>query len=272
MKASRLVVAGIAGVSAVGALLMSNISPPPPAPQAPIASAPNAPVEPMRLGEVLVAATELAMGAVLQENDLKWAQFPESALSPHYVQRRDSPNAIQELAGSIARQPFLTGEPLRREKLIRGNGSGFLAAILPAGKRAVAITTDASGATSAGGFVLPNDRVDVVRTYRDEDATKARGAEVFKSEIVLSNVRVLAIGQNIQERNGERFITSQTATLELDPKETEQVMWAQRVGTLSLALRSLQDASRTDEAPQTQKKDGSLMVVRFGVAQEASPK
>lgn len=272
MKASRIVVAGIAGVAAIGALVLSGVSPPPaPPPQAPVSAAPT-PVETFRTTEVLVAMGDVAMGALLQEADMKWTPFPAETLTPQYINKNDAPEAIKELVGSIVRQPFLAGEPIRREKLIRGKDSGFLAAVLPAGKRAVAINTDATGANSAGGFVLPNDFVDVIRVYRDEENSKSRGIEVYKSEIVLANVRVLAIGQNIQERNGERFITGQTATLELDPTQTEQVMLAQKVGSLSLALRSLQDAAAKDEVKQVLKRDAGLTVVRFGVAQEAVAK
>lgn len=272
MKASRIVVAGIAGVAAIGALVLTGISQPPPAPQQAERVEQQTPVDTYRTTEVLVAIGDVAMGALLSDADMKWTPFPADNLTPLYINKKDAPNAITELAGAIARQPFLAGEPIRREKLIRGKDSGFLAAVLPAGKRAVAITTDATGANSAGGFVLPNDFVDVIRVYRDEDNSKARGVEVYKSEIVLQNVRILAIGQNIQERNGERFITGQTATLELDPEQTEQVMLAQKVGSLSLALRSLQDAAKPEEQKQSIKRDSGLTIVRFGVAQEAVSK
>ena len=92
------------------------------------------------------------------------------------------------------------------------------------------------------------------------------GYTFMKSEIVVTNVRVLAIGQNVQERNGEKFITSQTATLELDPRQTEQVVLAQRQGTLALALRSLQDAAKNDERIDDGSSDRRpLTLVRFGV-------
>lgn len=271
MKASRIVVAGIAGVAAIGALLLSGSSPPPQT-EAPEAAAAAPPVQVYKTTEVLVTVGDVPMGGIINEMDVKWALFPEEGISPQYIVKNDAPGAVKDIAGSIARHPFVAGEPLRREKLIRGNGSGFLSAILPSGKRAVAITTDGTGATSAGGFVLPNDFIDVVRVYRDEDASRARGVEVYKSEIVLQNVRVLAIGQNIQERGGERFITGQTATLELDPKQTELIILAQRVGTLSLALRSLQDANKPNEDFAVQAKGNALTVVRFGVAQESVAK
>ncbi|HVL74271.1 MAG TPA: Flp pilus assembly protein CpaB, partial [Beijerinckiaceae bacterium] len=169
--------------------------------------------------------------------------------------------------GSIARSSFLSGEPIRREKLIKASGSGFMSAILPSGMRAVAISIDTRGATSAGGFILPNDRVDVIRTFRDQDASGGTGSEVHLSETILTNIRVLAIGPHIQERNGEKVVTGETATLELSPAQAELVTLAQKVGQLSLALRSLADAHETGERREA-RDEGGLTIVRYGVPRQ----
>jgi pilus assembly protein CpaB len=161
----------------------------------------------------------------------------------------------------------LRGEPIRREKLIRADGGGFMSAILPSGMRAVAITIDTRGATSAGGFILPNDRVDVIRTYRDDDASRSGGGDTQVSETLLNNIRVLAIGQTVQERNGEKVVTGETATLELTPAQAELVTLAQKVGQLSLALRSLVDANQPEAA--IRREETGLTVVRYGVAKQA---
>lgn len=239
-------------------------------------------VEPSRISEqpqtnmvdVMVAAVDVPMGGTINDPEIKWVQFPAAAVPQGYLVKADGRDPTEEVKGSIARYPFVAGEPMRHEKLIKGTNSGFLSAVLPSGKRAMAIKTEGTGETSAGGFILPNDFVDVVRVARDEEVSKLRQMEVFKSETVISNVRVLAIGQNIQERNGEKFITGQTATLELDPRQAEQIVLAQRVGTLSLSLRSLQDASKTtteDSGDQGNTGRG-VTVVRFGQALEATVK
>ena len=171
-----------------------------------------------------------------------------------------------DAAGSIARSAFLSGEPIRRERLIKANGGGFMSAILPSGMRAIAISIDTRGATSAGGFVLPNDRVDVIRTYRDDEASRAGGGDIHLSETILTNIRVLAIGQNVQERNGDKVVTGETATLELTPNQAEIVTLAQKTGQLSLALRSIADAQRIEETRED--RDAGLLVVRYGVAKQ----
>ena len=147
--------------------------------------------------------------------------------------------------------PFVAGEPIREAKLVNAKGSGFMAAILPSGMRAV--STQISPETGAGGFILPNDHVDVILTRRDREAEKATGTEVQTSETILSNVRVLAIDQTVQEKNGQKVVVGKTATLELTPRQVETLALAQQLGSLSLALRSITDATqdepKTDDEP-----------------------
>jgi pilus assembly protein CpaB len=171
---------------------------------------------------------------------------------------------MEELTGAIVRSPFLPGEPIRRERLIKAD-SGFMSAILPSGMRALAIAIDNRGTTNAGGFILPNDRVDLIQTSQ---VSRDGAAAITKSEIILTNVRILAIGQNVQERNGEKVVTGETATLELTPAQAEQVVLAQKVGQLSLALRSLADVNETG-TPKREERNTTLQIIRFGVQQQA---
>ncbi|TNC09276.1 Flp pilus assembly protein CpaB [Methylobacterium terricola] len=267
MKSSRLLLISVAVVTGAGAfIVMSGREPPPPPPAVEPVAAPAPVIETV---EVLVAAAELPMGQTLKAPDLRWQIWPRTAAGDGFLQRATAPTALEDTVGSIVRNPFLSGEPIRREKLIKANGSGFLSAILPSGMRAVAISIDARGSNTAGGFILPNDRVDVLRTARDEDASRAGSGDVQTAETILSNIRVLAVGQTVQERNGERVVTGDTATLELTPAQAEAVTLAQKVGQLSLALRSLADAGQTaPQAAAEPQADGSVTVVRYGVAKQ----
>lgn len=262
MKPARLIVAGIAGLAGLMALMLSNRSGGP----AKVVEAPP-PKPEVRTTEVLVAKSDLTMGTALNPELVSWVKWPEEMAAPNMIQRTARPNAIEEFKGAITRAAFFAHEPIREEKVIKGAGSGFLSAILPAGKRAVAITIDSRGASSAGGFILPNDYVDVI-TVRQGNPT-GRGADAYKSATILTNIRVLAIGQNIQEKNGEKVVVGETATLELDPYQAEQVMLHQRNGSLSLALRSMIDANKPDDGTSSAPSAG-VTIVRFGVSQEAS--
>ena len=158
-------------------------------------------------------------------------------------------------------------EPVRNEKLIKGAG-GLMAVILPSGKRAVAINIDSQGATTAGGFILPGDRVDVLRTYRPDAKPGAPPAgDSYATDTLLTNVKVLAIGQNVQEKNGQPVVVGSNATLELDPEQAETVILAQRSGQLSLVLRSALDARQATAAP-TREATHSLSVVRYGTVSQ----
>jgi pilus assembly protein CpaB len=266
MKPAKLMVLGVAGVAAVSAVwLTSGLR----APQVVVKEA--APSQFIPMAEVLVAGAELSMGSVVTAEQLRWQGWPRSSLSEAMITKDSLPNGIEEIAGSVSRAPTMMGEPVRKERLIKGTNGGFMSAILPEGRRAVAINIVSSGAKTAGGFVLPNDRIDVIRTGRDDDAVRARQAETFIAETILQNIRVLAIGQNVQERNGEKVIVGETATLELDPKQAELITLAQRTGELSLVLRSLADAGKSTETPILREEAG-LTIVRYGVSQTVGKK
>ncbi|TXN79699.1 Flp pilus assembly protein CpaB [Methylobacterium sp. WL8] len=261
MKPARLAVLAIALVAGGGAAFLMSGGDPPPPPTVVKVEAPAAPTT-----DVLVAAAELPMGQVLQPADLRWQKWPDDALTPGYITRKDVPKALEETAGATTRSAFLSGEPIRPQKLVRPD-SGFMAAILPAGMRAVAIVTDSRGTNSAGGFILPNDRVDVIRTFRDEENSKSTGSDVQVSQTILTDVRVLAVGQLIQEKNGTNVVTGETATLALTPGQAEKITLAQKVGSLSLALRSLADSGRPPEA-EAAPQEAALTVMRFGVSRQ----
>ncbi|MCJ2083560.1 Flp pilus assembly protein CpaB [Methylobacterium sp. J-090] len=266
MKPARLAVLAIALVTGgLAAFLMSGDDKPP----APVMTAAPPPPPVLPTTDVLVAAAELPMGQSLQVADLRWQPWPDQAITPGYITRTNQPKGLEDITGSIARSGFLAGEPIRPQKLARPDG-GFMAAILPAGMRAVAIVTDTRGSSSAGGFILPNDHVDLIRTYRDEEAMQAGGTETQVSETILTDIRVLAVGQIVQEKNGSNVVTGETATLALTPAQAEIVTLAQKVGQLSLSLRSLADAGRTPDAAPEIRADAGVTVVRFGVSKQQS--
>ena len=257
MKTARIAVLSVAVAAGLGAAILAGGSKPPEKTAAP-------PLPPPAVtDDVLVAAKDLNFGAIVGEADLRWENWPKDHIPEGLVRKSASPSGDKELNGAIVRSNFAAGEPLRRERLVMGPHSGFLAAVLPSGSRAVAINIDAQGSSTAGGFILPNDRVDVIHIFHDEDAARKGINNSFVSQIILTNVRVLAIGQNFQEKNGERVITGANATLELTPAQAETIVLAQRVGQLSLILRSMTDATAASEQHPIHN---GFMVVRNGMA------
>jgi len=264
MKAARIVVLSVALAAGGVAALLAGRSEPPPKPQA---------VQPQQIAsvDVLVAKSDIEMGKSISADDVTWQAWPTNANTGNFIRKSDHPNAVTDLAGSVARAPFIAGEPIREAKLVKVKGSGFMAAILPSGMRAVSIGV--SPESAAAGFILPNDHVDVVLTRRDREAEKAAGIEVHVSETILADIRVLAIDQQLEEKNGQKVVVGKTATLELTPGQVEVVTLARQTGTLSLALRSITDAGKaTIKSEDDKGKRDAVNVVRFGVSTVVTPR
>jgi pilus assembly protein CpaB len=255
MNTARIVVLTIAvGAGGIAAYLASGSDKPPPAP-----------VAQLQTVDVLVAKSDIGLGQTVTPEDMLWQTWPAATASNTFIRRNDRPDATTQIAGSIARAPFIAGEPIREPKLVKGNGSGFMAAILPTGMRAV--STEISPETGAGGFILPNDRVDVLLTKREKNAGRPDGVDVVNSEIILSNVRVLAIDQAPKEKDGQNAVVGKTVTLELKPEQAETLARSRQSGTLSLALRSIADVNMVENTTDDQalKKGSSINIVRYGI-------
>jgi pilus assembly protein CpaB len=258
MNAARIVVLTIAlGAGGIAAYLASGTAPD---------TSPLPPVVQLQTVDVLVAKADIALGQSVKPDDMQWQTWPASASSNTFILRSQRPDATTQLAGSIARAPFIAGEPIREQKLVKGKDSNFMAAILPSGMRAV--STEISPETAAGGFILPNDRVDVILSRHEKNPDHAGSGEIAQSEIILSNIRVLAIDQAPKEKDGQNAVVGKTVTLELKPEQAETLIRAHQSGALSLALRSIADAdvvasSEDDRAP---KHSDGINVIRYGVS------
>ena len=266
MKKSRIIVLFLALAAAAGAFMLAGGSNTPPAPNT--ALAPAAP-PPVLTDDVLVAAKDLPVGTRIADGDMSWQSWPKDAVPGGMLRKSQNAKALDEFKGAIVRAEIFGGEPVRPEKIIKGDG-GLMSVILPSGKRAVAINIDSQGATTAGGFILPNDRVDVVRTYHQEAkaGSLAPSGDAYATDTLLSNIKVLAIGQNVQDKNGQQVVVGSNATLELDPPQAEQIINAQRTGQLSLVLRSVLDARQAATAAPAHEAAHGLSVVRYGTVSE----
>jgi len=256
MNKARIVVLTIAiGAGGVAAFLASGSDTRPP----------SEPVVQLQTVDVLVAKSDIGLGQTLSADDMIWQTWPAATASNTFIRRNERPDATTQIAGSIARSPFIAGEPIREPKLIKANGSGFMAAILPTGTRA--ISTEISPETGAGGFILPNDRVDVVLTRREKNPDAKASGDIIVPEIILTNIRVLAIDQAPKEKDGQNSVIGKTVTLELKPEQVPILAGARQAGVLSLALRSIADVNQVDIGSEDRvRARGSINVVRYGVA------
>jgi pilus assembly protein CpaB len=263
MKAARLVVLGVAiAAGGVAALLASRSGHEPEAPK-PVA---------VDTVDILVAKNELGRGQLITAGDVGWQSWPIPAANPSFIKRPDRPDAVNQFVGAIVRQPLVAGDPIRDPAVVFAKAGGFMAAVLPAGMRAVAL--EISPESAAGGFVLPDDHVDIVLTRRDKEVEKETGVEKYVSETILRNVPVLAVDQAVEEKNGQKVAVGKTATIELTPEQAERLALSRQLGTLSLVLRSLADSPATTPESGEEHRDvtSSINTVRYGVSSLNAPR
>ncbi|TLP46000.1 MULTISPECIES: Flp pilus assembly protein CpaB [Cohaesibacter] len=248
MKVARIAVVVVAVLAGLIAMMLAR-SMGDKQPEGPVEQEVAAPV--LDVVEVLTAAKTVSLGSSFTADMFVWRKWPADSTSPGYILRDDRPEADSELVGAVARGSFLQGEPINEGKIAIA-GKGFMSSILPKGFRAVA--TRISPETSAGGFILPKDRVDVILTEE--------GDKRVTSETILTNIQVLAIDQTIEDQDGTKVVVGETATLELSPSQSEILVSAQQQGALSLALRSLEDAGGDERREEAQS--GTITLVRSG--------
>jgi pilus assembly protein CpaB len=196
-------------------------------------------VERPKTTDVYSAAAAIAPGAIIAPESLGRLPIEDAALTPEMVVA-DAAGA-ELLAGSVARQVLPAGVPIARSAVVQPGERGFLAAVLPPGKRAVSIPIGEVAGLS--GLVLPGDRVDIILTYSVSGDAIAAGRDVRASETVMRNIRVLALDQRLgQVAPGEELPpVARTATLEVTPREAEVITLATTLGDLSLVLNALRD-------------------------------
>jgi pilus assembly protein CpaB len=218
---------------------------------------------PVSITQVLVAATRLEPGQSLAEGQVRWQQWPTRGVDPGFILKSSGLSAAAAVEGTVVRAPIVEGEPVTYTKIVKSPAAGFMAATLAPGMRAVSISV--SVASVAGGFILPNDRVDLICTVVTDSPKRAL------SRVVLANVRVLAIDQTSGGKSQNPVSDVKTATLELSPKQAETIQMAQAIGTLSLALRSLgdNDAVASNGKPGSSANDENsnfVAVIRYGMS------
>jgi pilus assembly protein CpaB len=243
--------------------------------------------------DVLVAARDLPQGRILTDADLRWDSWPKATAEATQVILRTGDKDLQaHLPGTATRRSLIAGEPVVAAAVFRpGDGSGFMSQMIEPGKKAVGVTVTA--ASTASGFILPGDLVDVILTI---DLQKAEvvlpSGGRFASQTILRSVKVLAVDQSLDATDAkpakrrrsskkdaeepeaetetvppdEIAIVGKTVALEVTPVEAERVMAAQAAGTLSLSLRSfaVDETQREGTTGLRPATGGGIRVVKGG--------
>lgn len=231
----------------------------------------RAPAAQVEMAQILVAAARLDPGRPVTPDAVRWQQWPAKAVDPSFIRQAPGTNAGVIVDGMVVRAPMVPGEPVTFDKVVKSQGAGFMAATIAPGMRAVSIPV--SVASLAGGFILPNNRVDIILTVVTNDSPK-HGV----TRTVLTDVRVLAIDQERDNKDQKAVSDVKTVTLELSPEQARAVATAQALGSLSLTLRALGDEQTAAADPKkTAAGDGDgedqsamVTVLRYGILRKPS--
>ncbi|HEY2658559.1 MAG TPA: Flp pilus assembly protein CpaB [Caulobacteraceae bacterium] len=287
MGASRIIIIAVSAFAAIGlALIVRNMAARPPvAVAAPISS----PQHPMT--QVLVAKRDLPVGTRLAAADIGWQSWPADGLNAAFITDGRAAEAqpstaaaavaskaghvaaaaaaavtgspMDALYGAVVRVAMVANEPVTQAKVLHGGEGGVMAVVLKPGMQAVAVPISVN--TSAGGFILPGDHVDVLQSHQ-ADAAANGGHAGFTASVLLRNIRILAIDQASQPGKSESMVGS-VATLEVEQADAETLARAKAQGEVILALRSYGDAGGPS-GRVSPGNGGAVRILRAGQASE----
>jgi pilus assembly protein CpaB len=266
MNITRIAILGVAAIAAGGAALMVRgmLGGGTPASQASVTPA-------SVTTDVLVASKEVEPGHILDAASVRWEGWPKSSVSKAFITKETQPDIAKAVTGIVVRSPLVPGQPITDANVVHAGAAGFLAATIAPGMRAIGVSVTAQ--TSAGGFILPNDRVDVVLTH---ELPTTGGAKQYQTLTILNDIRVLAVDQTAHQEKDKDSVVGKTATLELTPGQAELLAHAEQIGVLSLSLRALGDteidgATQRRPARVASANQSTVVVIRYGVLRKPAP-
>jgi pilus assembly protein CpaB len=213
---------------------------------------------------VFVAAAPIAVGTTISAEMVAVQPWPEHLMLDGFIK---SDAGTANVVGMVARAPFQQQEPILASKLANPNDPNFLAGDLPKGMRVITIMTNET--EGLAGFVFPGDHVDVILTHDVDKWVRNPGADgasaaptqahTSVTETLLTNVKVLAVdqratGANATDKDG-KLIIPRSVSLMVSPTDAQRIRLGEKIGTLTLALRSLQDRESADPLTLTGLKD-----------------
>jgi pilus assembly protein CpaB len=197
--------------------------------------------------QIIVVKEDAPAGTLIAQPEAKFEfrAWPRSSMNDDaYVS--EGTGKVEDFAGAVVRVGMRAGEPLVRKNIIKRGESGFLAAVLAPGMRAVSLSVNNN--TGVAGFIFPGDHVDLVLSHA---VTLAHSDDVQRthnvSETVLHDIRVVAVDQRSSDQEQVPAVSS-VVTVEVTPEQAERVSLAQRMGELRAVLRSMVREDGTTES------------------------
>ncbi|MCB2134332.1 MAG: Flp pilus assembly protein CpaB [Rhodobacteraceae bacterium] len=181
---------------------------------------------------VVVAGRDIPFGQAIQPQMLQVMSWPRAAMPPGVITEFTSLVPEPGMPPRRATRAIAQGELILASKISDFGEKVTIVQSLGANTRAMSIKVEAE--TAVGGFVTPGDSVDVVLTQgKDAD---------MRAVTILQNIRVLGVDQE-SDQETDRVEVARTVTLEVTPEDSQKLALAQKAGTLSLSLRTLDSVS-----------------------------
>ncbi|GIU26031.1 Flp pilus assembly protein CpaB [Shewanella schlegeliana] len=211
---------------------------------------------------VITMVTEVPLGTIIERKHLALTPVPQNLVPEGAI------TEITQAEGQVVKHRLYQGEVLRKERLTpKGEGSTLASLITPTMR---AVTIRVNDVVGVAGFLLPGNRVDIINIIKTPG---------LKTDIVLSNVKILAIDQKASNDENKPVLV-RAVTLELSLEQAETLMIAKSRGSLQLALRNPNDtavielADIQEKAIETDKEEPVKQAEAVSVARvsEASSK
>jgi pilus assembly protein CpaB len=166
----------------------------------------------------------------------------------------DAYRDIAAVVGQVSRSPFVSGEMLIARRLSKYSGGSALAAVVARDMRAVTVRVD--DVIGVGGFILPENRVDVIAAFNDGTSPQA--------STIVRDVRVLAVDQR-SDPGSDGPILSRAVTLEVTPKDAEAIAASKQRGSIQLALRNPMNRALADPLDTEEIQSRTPLVIAAGM-------
>ncbi|GAA0702155.1 Flp pilus assembly protein CpaB [Marinobacterium maritimum] len=170
---------------------------------------------------VVYAAMDIPYGQPIERRHLKIKAMPDDLVPANSI------SDPAEIEGMVPLQDILAGDALRKERISEHSEGATLAALIDPEKRA--FTVRVNDVVGVAGFLLPGNHVDIIATKNEGKSVKAR--------TVLRDIKVLAVDQKARTDKNDPIVV-RAVTLELTPKESEELAKAREEGRIQLTLRN----------------------------------
>ncbi|WP_045226557.1 Flp pilus assembly protein CpaB [Methyloterricola oryzae] len=194
-----------------------------------VTSLSGGPVMKLQYGKVLVAAQDIPQWQKVEPSQVREVEWPKDAITSDMFTEK------AQVLGKIAIDTVFADEPLNARRVLDPKGGNVFSLRIPEYMRAFTVrVNDVSG---VGGFLLPDNHVDILASRKS-----GSGQGPTQAETIVQDIKVLAVDQEATSDKNKPIVV-RSVTLQMTPQQAEAVFKAEEEGSIQLALRNPADAA-----------------------------